>query len=469
MCKSHLKGMNILKAAWDRHAYSCCPNVHDIDPVQKVSSFQAIEGVYPVYNDMSKQILAEMRNMTSWRMCRDVAWALRNLFDNSSSDDVAKNIIRKDLFDRLKTAIENQNLPPDHPDRFELIKKSSPKWSNLLASLLKYNGYDPEKHDLTKMFNDRGTSQLDEYEFVITTEQHRIVGMSAFGVYTSCQDWIAKSDRHEYHYYTHQAWANLLDPTVGVAFIRRKGDEQPTIHDTNVQDMLARSLIRILELEDGRVIVYLHRIYGHNPYNKYIQASIDAWEKTLPDNWHVIKMYEKPKKEFRSGENKHGVQFEGFAMIKFHIDKPVVVYGVNRYACSECDGRGENTHVCDECGGSGCLEHEELVDCPDCGGEGRDEDGNLCYSCDGYGEVWELTKDECYYCDGRGEWEDDCEYCCGEGYLEEDDVEYEPYNDHGEWISFYHNYISFEVPLYILNWDIEPTDALEYQEMEVAI
>jgi hypothetical protein len=430
--------MKILKVAHRHHCEDCCPDVRMIEFKPRVESFNEIVGTHPVHNNRMHDIIREIRVLLSnlyyldYSTKRKIDMALNYV----TNEDFAKNIINKERFEGIKEAIKSQTTNEDtaryiaaqsepYNKPFKLLS-NSPKWSNLILSLLAYAGYD-EKHPLVKMFNDRGVSKMDELELVISTDPHRIVGMSAFGQFTSCQDWIKKERGHEYHNYTHKAWANLKDVSVGIMYIRNKEDDQPTEDDHDVQDMLARSLIRIAELPNGRKVLYLHRIYAEAPYNKYIEDTIAAWEKTLPEEYFVIHAYKHDKGDYRTGKNKFGVEYSGYESYTPHKHSCGVDEGSSDCECDVCDGQGHTECGC--CEGSGTV-----------------------YTYDRNDNEYE---NECRECDGNGTRE--CEHCDGEGRFENDGDTVYPYNDHTSWIDTEtYRGVTFQIPEYIMKWDVEP-------------
>lgn len=446
--------MEILGAAHDCYAASCCPALHKIPVVEKVAAFDEIIGTYPVVNGAVYEIMDRCKNLISSSMTDDVREALVEMLCDADATDILNNVVAKGYFDRLRKAIASQDdvLQEDiYKRRFELIRKSSPKWSNVIASMLTFAGHNPETSRIMQKFNDRGSSNMGEYEMVITTEPHRVVGMSAFGKFTSCQDWIDKDVWHEYHHYTHRAWANLMDATVGIAYIRKVSDEQPSTEDMDTRDMLARSLIRVIVLPNGQKVAYVHRIYALSPYGGYMKATIQTWAKMLPADWHVVELYSASK--LVSGKNAHGIEFFGVEKFKFEQDA-VKVHGRDICSCSECDGTGTNERSCDVCDGHGIIEIEDYVDCEECAGTGYDDEGDECNECNGRGGYYESNEEDCPECEGRGEWKEDCKYCDGRGQIEEDSVEYEPYNDHESWIEMFHNDgFVFQVPKYLMRWE----------------
>lgn len=466
MCKNHVskeESVKILKVAHRNHTYNCCPSFHDLTFADKVKSFDQIIGTFPVFNNSKHDIMNSLKNMTyrnGVEYSRSVRNVLKYMMDYASNDEFAKNAINKRDFDLLKECMEKQDelVREDRLSKpFQLIKKSSPKWSNLIMSILKHAGIaQPENHELMVKFNDRGQSKMDDYELVLSTEPHRIVGMSAFGKFTSCQDWIEKEDDHEYHSYTHQAWANAMDQTVGVLYIKEKDSDSPDSYDTDIQDMLARSLVRIAELPNGLKIVFLHRIYALNPYDKYLINSITEWEKTLPSDYRVIHMYrDTEKSKHDKGKNEHGIEFEGY-VYHVHKQQECEVYGSNNSYCDTCNGEGH--WECPECYGSGEYETDVKNDCDECGGSGyvwdNDEEEDVeCDCCDGRGYFHDTEWVTCERCDGDRHVE--CNDCDGRGRYENDET-YHPYNDHGQWMSLGHyNGIKFQIPMYLYNWTVE--------------
>lgn len=457
--KSEAESLKVLRNAHSSYTHDCCPSIPGF--ADRVAALEEIVGVYPVVSNRKSELIAEIRDLTYCYKMRDkIGYELRQLFSTSyggvSDEDWEKNRVPADRFKAIKEAIEDFSSDEEFR-RFTLIKKSSPKLSNIIASLLKFNDRDPEKDDLVKNFNDRGNAVLKEYELVISIEPHKIAGMSAFGKFSSCQDWIEKTSlSHDYHSYAHQAWANLLDETCGIAFIRKVGSDTQTVDNHDVQDMLSRSLVRVLPLEDGRAVVYFHRIYSRSPYHIYMESSLK--HLTLPDNYHKLLIF---GDESYSGENKHGKKFKSYETIKYHQTSLSCDCG-KREVCDNCDGEGTREYDCNNCDGSGYVSEEEEVDCWRCEGSGRDEDDEECYNCDGSGQVWEDKRCECDECDGSGTVESDCTQCDGRGGWDSDETVY-PYNDHSDWFDLERcdDYITFRVPQYILKWDEEPTPVTE--------
>lgn len=436
-----------------RFCSSCCPEVPEF--ADRVEKLEEIVGVHPVYAGAKEKILNRLSNLSTEIFSDHVREYVRHIIHNATEEEFRDNVIRDNKFTELQTRIEAQgretevyytwSITTPEDMKFKLIKRS-PKISVLLASIAKHAGKDPERDDLIKWYNDRGAKPIEDLEFVVSTEPHRIAGMSAYGDYTSCQDWRKKKKGHDYHNYTHQSWANLNDPTVGVLFIRFKNDE-------NDVDMLARSLVRVMPLKNGQVVVYAHRIYGQSPYSNYMIPTIQKWAESLPKNYHVIEVFDG---ESLAGKNAHGVEYSHGTWIKFRVNEDIPVYGSNTEQCDCCDGEGHNE--CNCCDGSGKVWSNEEVECSECYGSGTVEcdlgHDHECSNCDGSGYIEEEVEIECDECYGSGSIE--CDRCHGEGQFENDDEEYYPYNDHSNYFEFYHDHISFNVPDYLLQWDYNP-------------
>jgi hypothetical protein len=454
---SEKESMDVLREEYREHAADCCPSIPSF--AQRVATFDEIVGVYPVIHDRTEKIRESIHKLidfcrykkTQERLTYQMTDFLRwNILERIGQEDFMNNTIPKNLFDQLKDEIKKQeNMDNFYSDEkvFELIKKSSPKLSNLILSLAKFYepNEDPNNNQVVKDYNDRGSNKNNEMEMVISTEPHRIAGMSAFGKFTSCQDWVRKHQGHEYHDYTHQVWANLKDETCGIIFIRHTDEEY------EVEDMYARSLIRVLELENGHKVFYIHKIYAIAPYDKYLQDSIEAWVKTLPENYHAILMYKHDRSTYEGMKNKHGKTFKSSFTSVTHEQDALVCYGEERQECDCCEGSGTVTQ-----------EYENEVE--------RD-----CWSCDGSGYIWDDDLEEnvmCHNCDGDGytvetEWQEeevDCENCDGSGYVLDDEREYSPYNDHTNFLDLEsYKGIKFQVPTAILKWDEEeePTKPID--------
>lgn len=456
--KSVETSLNILAKAHRNHTEDCCPEFSRSDYNDRLEAMTALTGVFPVYGspmaicnevaqDLKEAIYANEKRMTS-----SIRTNILHILSYTSPDNWANNSIEKSVFDDLKdrikvanenweTVIQNEVREPEEYAQFELIKKSSPKMSNLIASILKWAGRDPQNDAVVKKFNARQAKAMDGYDMVISVEPHRISGMSAFGQFTSCQDWLRKDKGHDYHNYTHRAWANLLDETCGIAYIRKTEDDEPSEQQTKVEDMQARSLVRAIELPNGQIVVYLHRIYAVSPFDQVMRETFNQWEKTLPENVHVIKMYDHSPSSLYRGTNKYGLEFDGFTRFTHKQEECIVTAGAN-CQCDACEGEGHREcHVCD---GSGEL-YITLSG----------------YDCeDNYYE--EETCCSCRNCNGEGNVE--CHNCEGAGIFENDEESYEPYNDHCDWIDFNYKGVRFEVPNYIMNWDMTPDDFTRDQE-----
>lgn len=422
-----LKSMNVLKAAYQECCSDCCPDPSSIQFAARVSSFDQIVGVHEVHNNRMKGILNDVSKLVRSSMGYSLAQLLYSVCDTAKADDFAKNVIPADKFKEIKDNIKTYEETRPEGHNFKLLS-NSPKWSNLIQSLIAYNQPDADlqSHPLNKAFNDRGTSKMKDYELVVSIDPHRIVGMSAFGKFTSCQDWIEKPEGVGYHDYTHQSWANMTDETVGIMYIRKVDAEEPTEDDPNVQDMYARSLLRIAELPNGCKVLYIHRLYGISPYTQYLEDSISQFVKTLPENWFAIHLYKHSKSEYKTGKNKYGKEYSGLS-----------------------DFRAFKTSCGVESGECRC-------DCEDCSGEGSRE----CGCCEGSGYVTTYDRNdneyenECRECEGSGNAE--CDECNGDGYIMKDGETVYPYNDHSEWVAMRYNGVTFQVPNWILNWDVKP-------------
>lgn len=441
--KGQQESLEVLYQAHEDHTFDCCPDVHDIEFTERNAAIKSLVGEYPVYgspmsicNEIKNRLCEMLRNKYYGDKLDGTMYsAISDVLRGSSSENWSENVIEKNRFDKLKKAIAEQ---PEF-STFQLVKKSSPKISNLVASVLKYCDRDPQNDELVKLFNARQSDQMKDHTLYISIEPHRIIGMSAFGLFNSCQDWIVKDTSHDYHNYTHQAWANMLDGTCGIAYIRKNTNEdEPTEEKTNVQDMCARSLVRAITLPNGHIMVYLGRVYGASPYDQVIRETFNRWEKTLPENVHVIKMYDNGRDPYRSGKNKYGVEYNGYKIFTEEQVSCVLAWG-STHTCNTCEGTGDRTCPC--CGGNGIVyvnmrgydsqDNEYVIadmefDCLECHGEGTTE----CNNCDGQG-TWESRESE------------------------------RPYNDHSDWITFTNHGPKYQVPEYILNWDVEPAKPIE--------
>lgn len=443
--KSFEESYEIMEAGHSNHTFDCCPQINDIDFTERNAAINYLVGEYPVYGSpmsVCKEVRHDMKQIVSgWyyddKLYQSLVMAIHNVFDRATADEWANNVISKDNFETLKTQIKEHTENYEHSNKieFQLIKKSSPKLSNLIASILKVAGRDPQNDEIMRKFNARQANQMNDYTMYISIEPHRITGMSAYGLnYTSCQDYIKKDRSHDYHHYTHQVWANLLDGTCGIAYIRRNEDDrEPNTDRTARRDMVARSLVRAVTLPNGQVMVYLGRVYGASPFDQVIRETFNRWEKTLPENYHVIKMYDNGRGFYDNQPNKFGIRFQGYT-----------TYTEEQVQCK-----------------ISCGAHHE---CEDCGGEGR----QTCPCCDGSGTVYVMVRgydseDNCY----EDEQEFDCRQCDGDGYVEcnecggrgswdDDDDEVEPYNDHSDWLSFRYDGVRYQVPNSILHWDDQP-------------
>jgi hypothetical protein len=354
----------VLVKAYDEHCSDCCPNPRDIRFNSRIDELVELTGTYPVYGNVMmkcepiKEELSQLIYAGNKELVYDTKTAVRRILNSLDIENWENNSIPQDLFDKLKQAIKAQDEDfstgsmPECYKQFALIKKSSPKVSNLIASLLKWADRDPVNDVVMTQFNARSASQLKDHDLVLSLEPHRIVGMSAFGKFTSCQDWIRKGTDHDYHNYTHMSWANMLDKTVGILFIKKHGSESPETDDTGVEDMLARSLVRVLPLDNGQVVVYLHRIYGSSPHDQVMKETLDKFAESLPAHYHVVKMYDYNKSDYAEYPNKHGYTFKGFTSVRFEQDECEVTGG-SREDCSDCNGRGH--HQCDCCDGDGTV------------------------------------------------------------------------------------------------------------------
>lgn len=451
MCQNHEKSVSVIKSnevslniltnAHSNYTFECCPQIDNIEWADRTDAALSLNGVFPVYgspmkvcNKVAEDVWELIRN-NGTRIPYEVGVRIRQIFDYTSTDNWTNNKVEQDRFDMLKEAIKNQDLSAHNVKEFQLIKKSSPKISNIIASVLKWADKDPQNDPIMTQFNARQSAKMPGYDFIISAEPHRIVGMSAFGKFTSCQDWLRKDRGHDYHHYTHMSWANMLDETNTIAYIRKTSSEEPGEQNTEVEDMLARTLLRTVQIPNGQIVVYVHRIYGSSPYDQVMRETIDKWEKTLPENVRVLKIYDFDKNHYYNGENKHGVLFSDYKKFIHEQDEPVVECGKYR-ECNNCDGRGH--HSCSVCNGDGSFWMTLYGE--DCKGNSYEEECNVT----------------CRQCDGEGTYE--CDECNGSGHFT-DVVETEnPYNDHSDWIKFQSNGISFQIPNWIWNWDVTPED-----------
>lgn len=447
---SNEESMKVLRASYLRYACRCCPPIPD--PAEKVKSFSQIVGVYPVKSDAWERFKMKFRDYIYVNICdtsESLSESLRGFVSNISEEEFLNNKLDKERFETLKEIIKYAR------ETLKLnikLMRNSPKFSNFLASILKYCGDNPDNHELMKNFNDRGSAQFSEFEMVISTEPHRIAGMSAYGVFTSCQDWIEKDSEHGYHHYTHSAWANLLDETVGIIYLRRVSDQAPSVDRPDAADMLARRLIRIAELPNGQNVLYIHQMYAHAPYDRYLDDTLERWKKTLPDNFHYFDMQDYNWDRFR---NKHGIKYSGTRTFT-HKQKSPYVQAAEVESCEYCDGDGIVESICDSCDEDGYITKEKEVECEYCEGTGEDENGDTCWKCDGDGWYETEYEEECQDCSGSGYVYKECPECYGEGqiYIERD---FYPYNDHGSWLNLESHYgIQFTVPECYLRWDEKP-------------
>jgi DnaJ-class molecular chaperone len=197
-----------------------------------------------------------------------------------------------------------------------------------------------------------------------------------------------------------------------------------------------------------------------SPYENYLMASVDRWEATLPENYHVIKLYDDDKSKYFSGKNKYGVEYDTSTYVKHHLEDCLTVYGEQRDECHCCEGSGQVYNDCQYCDGSGWNWEEVEVQCPDCDGKGEfydeDEENHCsCENCDGTGVIMNKERVDCDECAGNGSIEGECTNCDGVGYFNNEEACY-PYNDHTGQITFEDYYIKFKVPNHIMNWNVNP-------------